>query len=140
MKKLGLMVVGAFLTVATTSAVAQTVQTTTKTKTTNTTPSRNGNIVINGQTVKQKPGQPQQRPGTAATAGQEYSTSPRDGVNSYTDQSNNDRQGASAENGEETVTIVQKDAATIEPAKGTTTTTTKKSMATTTSASKKVKP
>ncbi|MFD2145532.1 hypothetical protein [Mucilaginibacter antarcticus] len=136
MKKLGLMVVGAFFTLATTSAVAQTV-TPTKAKTTNLTPRRNGNVTIDGQTVKQKPGVAQQRTGTAAKAGQQYSTSPRDGVNTYDEQTNNDHQGATAENGEETVTVVQKDAAKVTPAK--TTTSTKKT-AIKTSSSTKVRP
>lgn len=116
MKKLGLMVVGAFFAFATTSAVAQTVKETKEQKTV-VKPNKKGDIVIDGKTVKQKPGVAQQRPGTAAQAGKEYSTSPRGGVNSYADQVDNNHQGAGAENGEETVTILHKDAATIAPTK-----------------------
>lgn len=97
MKKLALMVVGGFLAFQTTSALAQTVK---QTKTNKSTVNQTGSARTTVTTQS----------ATKPNATQEYSTAPVSGITNYKAQADAPQnQGASAENGEEAVTIIQKD-------------------------------
>lgn len=122
MKTIGLMVVGAMFAFSATSAVAQTVQKTTKTQ----------KHAMKKTTAAQTTSGATQRVGSSVNAGAEYATSPRGGISNYKEQADANQTGASAENGEETVTITPKDQGS-QPNTPTTTkkTTSKKVVATT---------
>jgi sensor histidine kinase regulating citrate/malate metabolism len=115
MKKLSIMLVCA-LFAYTTSATAQTVKQTT-TKTTKQTKTQTGKTVA--------------KPAPINT--QEYSTAHKSPIDSYKDETANDQQGASADNGEESVTIIQRDKGTTDK-----TTATKTGTKKTTGAQRKV--
>jgi hypothetical protein len=124
MKKLSLLFVSAIFAYQT-NAVAQTVKkTSTKTSTQTTTKSTGTAKASTGAGAKVGTTATPGRTGNAAV--QEYSTAPRDGVNTYTDQSNNDHQGATAETTDQTVTILNPDRGDTktDSTKATTTTTT----------------